>query len=252
MKTPRFWIAWKKMSLGAKLGIIFPLIYILLHFAPVQYRDKTMIGFVLEPLPDLFQAQRDIVILGWADLETSLGTIRVKPFYRVNAIGHNIRYFEGRNFRIGRAEHNISILGNILENPGFSFEWDDIKAMAFNQIMDIQGQLIHAVYAYPRYNENGEMVDIVINFKGNPDMTDNIIVLSDGTEIGFGYDYQELFFIVQSTAVNTWIIGIDGRYRHFDYFFVTRSEGAEPEKFVEITFEENWGKFIVGVPYEGR
>ena len=102
------------------------------------------------------------------------------------------------------------------------------------------------------YNENGEAVVIQINFIGNPDMTDNKIVLSDGTIIEYKSDYQDDLFlvapIVQDTA-NIWKMVAGGWFSDTSYFFVTRSEGDESEKYVSITFEENWGKFIDGEKY---
>ena len=206
-----------------------------------------MIGFVLAPLPSLFSVQRDVVILGLDNLETSFGTIRIKPFCTFSTNHHDINYLEGKNFRTGRAEHDISILGNILENPGFSFEYDDIAIMNFSQILDIQGQLIDADRAFSSYNENGEVIRVVIIFHANP--TEKI-TLSDGMQIEPQRQGQSLFFSVNDT--NTWTLGIEEMFRHRSYFLVTRSEWDEPRKFVEITFEENWGKFIDGVPYEGR
>jgi hypothetical protein len=239
----------KKMKKENKLVLLICLLALFVYFCSnftfVKYRDKTMLGFCFRPLADV----EDGIFLSWGELETSLGTIKIKPFCRFRAYNRYLTRISWESFKTGRAEHDISILGNILGNPHISFEHSDIERMVINQIMDIQGRRIHVDFVTPIYNENGEAVDIEIAFIGNPDMTDNKIVLSDGTIIEYKSDYQDDLFlvapVVQDTA-NIWEMGVGGWFSDASYFFVTRNEGDEPEKYVSITFEENWGRFIDG------
>jgi hypothetical protein len=241
----------KENNLGFLLYILVFLVYFSLHFTFVYHGDKTMLGFALAPLSVIFSNSQgfDGIFLSRAELETSLGTIRIKPFCRFYAHNRYLVSIGEGNFRNGKAEHNISIFGNILENPFISFEYNDIEMIALNQIMDIQGRFIHADHAYPLYNKNRDIVDIVINFKVNPDMADNKIILSDGTQIGFRNDYQNDLFLaarVAHDAASRWEIEAGRMFNDNGYFLVTRSEWDKPEKFISITFEENWGKFIDG------
>jgi hypothetical protein len=251
MRKPKFW---EKMNKGHRQFLFACIIGVVAYFTVfrftwVEYRDKAIMGYVFGPLSDVLSGDHEGIFLGSAELETRFGTVRVKPFCRFSALNHSLRYIRGRNFVNGMAEHNIAIIGNILENPGFTFERDDIRSMAFNQTMDIQGYLFDSDYISLRYNESIGTVEIVIVLNFNPDVVPDRIVLSDGTQIGLKTDYPTLFLTVQDVA-KIWKLGV--RSRNIDYIFVTQSEEAEPIKFVEITFEENWGKFIDGIPFEGQ
>jgi hypothetical protein len=220
-----FKYAWRRYP----LAVMICLGYLGLHFTYVKYRDTILLGFVLSPMPAVFSREQDVLILGYAELETRFGTTPVLPLSVVTSSSHYLRYMYS-------GKHNFSAAGIPLSGSRLfiTFEYNDIVPIATNRKFIIEPYSFRLEHIFVEYvYREKESLRFVM-----ADEYPEKIELSDGTEVHLQKTPNIIMHVQPDT--NWEIKG------HYDNFFVKHPGETEPREYTSITFEKNWGKFIKG------
>ena len=115
---------WHKYTRECVIVGIMCFVYIVLHISVIRFGDSRVLFFILRPFSTFLSNEpHDGILLGYAELETPLGKVRMKPFctFRSSTMGY-VSYIGVHNFISKKAEHDLIVVGTpVIPSISISF-----------------------------------------------------------------------------------------------------------------------------------
>lgn len=251
----------KKGETGRILSPLFTIIIVIValhfvfgNFTIVSFKEQRMLVLTLELSPQrLFRGGEgaDGWVFGNRILETEHGEITLGHWSEIRIWNHNIGRIHPESFRRGRATHNLSIEGiappKIIEvafadadNPK-RISWVEMNPMQHgNQETIISG--IPFVFSYINFN------NFIFYGYSRWGFPEGGIVLSDSTQIKL--PFPQLWSLNFHSENETWTFGLLPTEVVRRYILVKLPGETEFQRYISVTFGQNWGDFIGGVLFE--
>jgi hypothetical protein len=247
------------------------MVFFLMHFNIIWYRDQGILIFHLDFIRNLRSGNQNGIILGTYTLESEFGSIRVRPFSWFRSSSYKLRTIKSSS--LGKVDYDLVILGNKLTPKWISFSLADyvdgvrdIDSFAIKQGLTVGPYQFNVQYISIKRKDtiaerdslghinsvrDIDTHEIWLNIYDPPD----IIELADSTKIRFPFKddiNMDYWLIVHKT--NTWIFKntITVSESEADYISVKLPGEEEFRAYRTVSFEKDWGRFIEGTPLKVR